>query len=52
MDMPLHKCNKELQSFLGMINYLSKFSPATAEGYEPLRKMITVKTEWSWNGSY
>ena len=30
-DMPPPKSKKELQSFLGILNYLSKFSPMTAE---------------------
>ena len=29
-DMPQLKIKKELQSFLGILNYLSTFSPATA----------------------
>ena len=36
IDMPPPKCRKELQSFLGMINYLSNLSPATAEACEML----------------
>ena len=42
---------KELQSFLGTINYLSKSSPAPAEVYELLR-LTLVKAEWSWNETY
>ena len=30
-DMPPPKTKKELQSFLGIVNYLSKFSLVTAE---------------------
>ena len=40
-----------MQSFLGTINYLSKFSTATAEVYEPLTNLMAVKAEWSWNGT-
>ena len=35
-DMPAPKNKKELQAFLGIINYLSKFSPGMAEFCEPL----------------
>ena len=31
MDMPLSNNKKELQAFLGIINYLGKFSPGTAD---------------------
>ena len=30
--------NTELQSLLGIMNYLGRFSPSTAEACEPLRK--------------
>ena len=30
---------------LGILNYLNKFSPATAEVCEPLHKLISVKTD-------
>ena len=50
--MPQHKGKKELQSFLGIINYLSTFSPMTAEVYESLWKITSVKTVWVRNGMY
>ena len=34
--MPAPKNKRELQSFLGVINYLRKFSPGTAEVCDPL----------------
>ena len=46
------KMKKELQVSLGMINYLSKFSPITADIFESLRQLISVKTEWTWNAIY
>ena len=36
--MPPPKSKKELQSFLGILNYLSKYLPATAEVCEPCKK--------------
>ena len=36
MDMPPPNNKKELQAFQGTINYLSKFSPGTAEVCDPL----------------
>ena len=35
-DMPVPKNKKELQAFLGIINYLGKFSPGMVEVCEPL----------------
>ena len=34
--MPEPKNKRELQAFLGIVNYLGKFSPGTAEVCEPL----------------
>ena len=52
MDMPSFICTKELQSLQGMIKYLSKFLPATAEVFQLLRKLASVKADWSWDGTY
>ena len=35
-NMPVPKNKRELQAFLGIINYLGKFSPGTAEVCKPL----------------
>ena len=42
----------ELQAFLGKINYLCKFSSHTADAYESIRKLMSVKTEWTWKATY
>ena len=52
MLMPPPKCKKELQSFLGILNYLIKFSPVSNEARKPLSKPTLVKAEWSWNRMY
>ena len=41
--MPAPKNKWELQSFLGIINYLGKFSPGTVEVCEPLRKLTSTQ---------
>ena len=41
--MPPPKTKKELQSFLHIPNYLSKFAPVTAEMHELLHKIHSVK---------
>ena len=52
MKMSAPKNKWELQSFLGIINYLGKFSPGTAEVCEPLRKLTSTRVAWTWNASY
>ena len=51
-EMPHPKTKKEPQAFLGIINYLNKFSPSTDNVCESLRKLTSSKTEWSWNATY
>ena len=46
-NMPVPKNKKELQAFLGIINYPGMFSPGTAEVCETLCKLT-----WTWNASY
>ena len=52
MNMPPPSHKNELQSFLGILNYLSKFSPMTAEICKLLQKLMLAKAEWMWNGMY
>ena len=50
--MPAPQNKKELQAFLGIINYLSKFSPDMSEVCKPLRKLMSSKAMWIWDASY
>ena len=50
MQAPKNK--KELKAFLGIINYLSKFSPYTSEVCKPMRKLMSSKAIWIWDTSY
>ena len=50
--MPAPKNKRKLQAFLGIINYLGKFSPGTAEVCKPLQKLMSSKMTWTWNTSY
>ena len=50
--MPVPKNKRELQAFLGIINYLGKFSPGTAEVCKPLQKLTSSRMMWIWNPSY
>ena len=36
VNMPLPNCKKQVQSFIGMVNYLSKFSAHLSELAEPI----------------
>ena len=50
--MPPTEIKKNLQSFLGILNYLSKFSPGTTEVCMPIQNLASVKTDWTWNERY
>ena len=47
-SMPGLSCKKEVQSFIGMINYLSKFSARLSELSEPIRELSKGKVPFSW----
>ena len=51
-EMLAPKNKRELHAFLGIFNYLSKFSPDTLEVCEPLRKLMSSKAMWTWDASY
>ena len=51
-ETPTPKNKKELQAYLGIINYLSKFSPDMVEVCKPLRKLTSSKAMWTWDASY
>ena len=51
-EMPAPKNKKELQAFLGIINYLSKFSPDMSVVCKLLRKLTSSKAMWMWDTSY
>ena len=46
MPQPVNK--KELQSFIGMVNYLSKFTPRLSELAECLRDLIRINVPFQW----
>lgn len=47
-NIPPPKNLAELQSFLGMINYLTRFSPVIAQTSEPLRQLLKKETPFVW----
>ena len=46
--MPEPSCKKEVQSFIGMINNLSKFSARLSELSEPIWEMSKEKVPFNW----
>ena len=47
-EMPPPQCKKQVQSFIGMVNYLSKFSPRLSELAEPIRELCKEKVPFNW----
>ena len=46
-DMPIPSNVKELQRFMGMVNYLGKFLPSLSKVSKPLRKLLEKNAIWS-----
>ena len=47
-EMPAPQCKKQVQSFIGMLNYLSKFSTRISELAEPIRDLCKEKIPFNW----
>lgn len=47
-DIEEPKSKKDLQIFLGMINYLSRFLPNLSKETAPLRNLLKNDTHWVW----
>ena len=47
-EMPLPTCKKQVQPFIGMINYLSMFFVRLSELVEPIRELSKVKASFNW----
>ena len=52
VEMPSPSSKKEVQSFIGMINYLSKFSSRLTELAEPIRELVKEKVPLNWGLEY
>ena len=48
VEMPPPTSKKQVQSFIGMINYLSKFSARLSELAEPIRELCKDKVPFNW----
>ena len=51
-EMPPPTCKKQAQSFIGMINYLSKFSVRLSELVEPIREFSKEKVPFNWGSEH
>ena len=50
--MPAPSCKKEVQSFIGMITCLSKFSARLSELALPIRELAKDKVAFNWGPEY
>ena len=48
VEMPAPSCKKEVQSFIRMINYLSKFSARLSEVALPIKELAKDKVAFNW----
>ena len=51
-NWPSPKSRKELQSFLGAVNYLSKFIPELSSLRSPLQGLIKKDSEYQWTRTH
>lgn len=51
-DMPSPSCTKDLQRFLGLLNYLSPFIPNLASEVSQLRDLLKKDAMFMWNDNY
>ena len=47
-DMPQPECKRQVQLFIGMVNYLSTFSACLSELAEPVRELSKEKVPFNW----
>ncbi|XP_060874020.1 uncharacterized protein K02A2.6-like [Metopolophium dirhodum] len=52
VNIPSPKSVKDLQRFLGMINYLSSYIPKLADETTLLRSLFKKNTSWVWDENY
>ena len=52
VEMPPPNCKEQVQSFIGMVNYLSKFSACLSELAEPLWELSKEKVPFNWGSEH
>lgn len=48
-NWPAPKCLKELQAFLGPVEYYRQYLRDFATNAEPLNRLMAKDTEWNWS---
>jgi len=48
-DMPVPQSHADLQRFLGMVTYASKFILLFSNHTDPLRQLLHKNVDWQWN---
>lgn len=51
MEMRMPKDAADVKMFVGMVNYVGKFSPRIAELTQPHRDLLKTDTEWVWGSA-
>ena len=51
-DAPMPKNVPELRSFLGIVNYYSKFLPNLSSKLSPLYNLLRKQSRWSWTAQH
>ena len=51
VNLPAPKNIREVRSFLGMVNRLSKFTKHLDDKTKPLRDLLSKKNSWTWSHS-
>lgn len=51
-NMPSPTCKKDLERFLGMTNYVSKFIECYSDKTANLRQLLKNENVWSWDENY
>ena len=52
MDWPVLRNQKDIQKWLGLANYLHKYSANYADMTRPLFKLLKKDTGWSWTDEH
>ena len=51
-DMKPPESKSELQTLLGMVNFLSRYAPNLADVAAPLRQLVKKNVQFQWNKTY
>ncbi|XP_063215713.1 uncharacterized protein K02A2.6-like isoform X1 [Bacillus rossius redtenbacheri] len=51
-EAPVPTCKKELQAFLGFLNFYERFLPNKASVLEPLHRLLDKGAKWVWRSEH